>query len=108
MLLPALLALAQIATAPAQATTVRPERVEGPPPTHLVSHAHLFALPDGAVGYVPASASLHPPLLVLLHGAGHRQTEMVEHFEAEADMRGLVLLAPDSAGETWDAVESAK
>jgi dienelactone hydrolase len=33
---------------------------------------------------------------------------MVEHFEAEADMRGLVLLAPDSAGETWDVVETAK
>jgi len=111
MLLPALLALAQIATA----TPARPEEPRSgvskdrpEPPTRLVSHAHLFALPGGAVGYVPASAPAHPPLLVLLHGAGHRQTEMVEHFEAEADMRGLVLLAPDSAGETWDAVESAK
>jgi len=130
MLLPALLALAQIATAPAQAapSTARPEEPRGrvskdrPEPVgseadrssqsggqrRLVSHAHLFALPDGAVGYVPASATLHPPLLVLLHGAGHRQAEMVEHFEAEADARGLVLLAPDSAGETWDVVESAK
>ena len=118
MLLPALLALAQIATAPAQAAppTARPEPVgseadrssQSGGQRRLVSHAHLFALPGGAVGYVPASAPAHPPLLVLLHGAGHRQTEMVEHFEAEADMRGLVLLAPDSAGETWDAVESAK
>jgi predicted esterase len=102
MLLPAVfLALSQVA--PAQAA---------PPPTRLVSHSHLFALPDGAVGYVPASAVLSgskgPPLLVLLHGAGHEQTTMVEHFEAEADMRGLVLLAPDSAGETWDVVETAK
>jgi len=140
MLLPALLALAQIATAtPARPEEPRsgvskdpPERVEGPAPAarpepvgseadrssqsggqrRLVSHAHLFALPGGAVGYVPASAVLSgskgPPLLVLLHGAGHRQREMVEHFEAGADMRGLVLLAPDSAGETWDAVETAK
>jgi len=118
MLLPALLALAQIATAPAQAAppTARPEPVgseadrssQSGGQRHLVSHAHLFALPGGAVGYVPASAPAHPPLLVLLHGAGHRQTEMVEHFEAEADARGLVLLAPDSAGETWDAVETAE
>jgi predicted esterase len=117
MLLPALLALAQIATPATPArpeeprsgvSKDRPERVEGQPPTRLVSHSHLFALPDGAVGYVPSSASLHPPLLVLLHGAGHEQTTMVEHFEAEADMRGLVLLAPDSVGETWDVVETAK
>jgi len=118
MLLPALLALSQVTPTPAQAAppTARPEPVgseadrssQSGGQRRLVSHSHLFALPDGAVGYVPVSAPAHPPLLVLLHGAGHRQREMVEHFEAEADARGLVLLAPDSAGETWDAVETAK
>ena len=68
----ALLALAQVAGTAAA------------PAGALVHQSHLFGLPDGAVGYVPASASAHPPLLVLLHGAGHRQAEMVEHFEPEA------------------------
>ena len=82
-----------------------------PPPApaqHLVNHPKLFALSDGAVGYIPVSAGLHPPLLVLLHGAGHEQATMVEHFEAEADKRGLVLLAPDSRGVSWDKVLAAE
>jgi len=91
----ALLALAQVAQA-------------APAAGALVHHSRLFGLPDGAVGYVPVSASAHPPLLVLLHGAGHRQAEMVEHFEPEADERGIVLLAPDSRGVTWDKVLDAE
>jgi len=79
-----------------------------PAEAHLVHQSRLFALPDRAVGYVPASAGLRPPLLVLLHGAGHRQAEMVRDFEAEADERGIVLLAPDSRGSTWDAVSDAE
>ena len=79
-----------------------------PPAGALVHHARLFGLPGGAVAYVPVTASAHPPLLVLLHGAGHRQAEMVEHFEPEADERGLVLLAPDSRGVTWDKVLDAE
>jgi len=95
----AVLALSQIAQAapPSPAEAAR-----------LVSRSHLFALPDNAVGYIPASAGPRPPLLVLLHGAGHRQLEMVKHFEAEADARGLLLLAPDSLGDTWDSVADAE
>lgn len=103
MLLAALLALGAITPASAQSSPS-----STPTAQHLVLHSHLFALPDGAVGYVPASAGLHPPLLVLLHGAGHKQTSIVQRFETEADARGLVLLAPDSLGETWDVVEAAK
>ncbi len=33
---------------------------------------------------------------------------MIEQFEAEADARGLVLLAPTSRGITWDSILSAK
>lgn len=84
----AIAAVAQIAAA------------QPPPPPH----GRLVPLPDAAVAYIPASAGAHPPLLVLLHGAGHRQADMVEHFEAEADARGIVLLAPDSRGVTWDTV----
>jgi poly(3-hydroxybutyrate) depolymerase len=33
---------------------------------------------------------------------------MVQHFEDQADARGIVLLAPDSEGATWDAVSEAE
>ena len=89
----ALASLAQPSPAPAQS---------------LVRQSRLFALPDEAVGYIPASAPAHPRLLVLLHGAGRERLVMVEHFEAEADKRGIVLLAPVSRGPTWDSVESAE
>jgi predicted esterase len=74
----------------------------------VVQQPGLFPLPDDAVAYVPKSAGPNPPLLVLLHGAGHRQAEMVQHFEPEADKRGIVLLAPDSRGVTWDKVLDAE
>jgi predicted esterase len=114
-----LLAAAFLASAPAAAvsTSAHPELLEGLPfpsaarvqgsPSPSSGHTaagQVLTLPDNAVAYIPASAAAHPPLLVLLHGAGHRQLEMVQHFEPEADARGIVLLAPDSRGLTWDAV----
>jgi predicted esterase len=98
----ALLAFAQIANATPAAS---------PPPLPagaLVHRSRLFALPEDAVGYIPATAGAHPPLLVLLHGAGRRRLLMVQHFESEADKRGIVLLAPTSGGATWDAVSIAE
>jgi predicted esterase len=67
----------------------------------------LLALPDEAVGYVPASAGANPPLLVLLHGAGRGRLWMIERFRGEADKRGNVLLAPTSKGATWDEISVA-
>jgi len=75
------------------------------PPGTVVQQPGLFPLPDDAVAYVPSSAGPHPPLLVLLHGAGRQRLTMVQRFEAEADARGIVLLAPTSRGPTWDAVQ---
>ena len=95
-----LLAAALLALAPAQA---------GIAPAATVAHqSRLLELPDGAVAYIPSSASEHPPLLVLLHGAGHGQREGVQHMEAEADARGIVLLGPASYGPTWDVVAIAE
>lgn len=74
------------------------------PPGTVVEQQGLFPLPDDAVAYVPRSAEPNPPLLVLLHGAGRQRLTMIQHFEAEADERGIVLLAPTSKGPTWDAV----
>jgi len=75
------------------------------PPGTIVQQPGLFPLPDDAVAYVPKSAGPDPPLLVLLHGAGRQRLTMIQHFEAEADKRGIVLLAPTSKRPTWDAVE---
>ncbi|HVY89842.1 MAG TPA: hypothetical protein VG942_13305, partial [Hyphomonadaceae bacterium] len=54
--------------------------------------------------YVPASyLSDHPaPFLLLLHGASGRGDNMIRKFKDEADRRGIILLAPDSEGNTWD------
>src|SRR3954462_11757185 len=89
----------------AQATQAPP----APPATAAAAHQQrVIALPDDAIAYVPASAGPHPPLLVLLHGADHRPKWMIEQLAAEADARGLVLLAPTSKGATWDAVRGAE
>lgn len=68
--------------------------------------AGFFDLRDGAVGYIPPSIpqGTRAPLLVLLHGAGREGAEMVERFRTEADRHGIILLAPKSAGATWDTV----
>lgn len=60
------------------------------------------------IAYVPANAGAQPPLLVLLHGAGRRADRMIEDLAAEANERGIVLLAPTSRGATWDTVSSAE
>jgi phospholipase/carboxylesterase len=98
LLTAALLVLIQAARPPAAT----------PAPGALVQHSHLFGLSDHAIGYIPKSASVHPPLLVLLHGAGHRQVQMVQQLEAEADKRGIILLAPSSRDVTWDSVLTAE
>lgn len=43
------------------------------------------------------------PLLVLLHGATQR-ARLFERIAPMADSAGVVILAPDSRGMTWDAV----
>jgi phospholipase/carboxylesterase len=96
-----LLALAPIAQPAEQATVTTPAGT-------LVHQSRVFALPDDAVGYIPASAGPRAPLLVLLHGAGRDRLTMIQHFEPEADKRGIVLLAPTSRGPTWDAVGIAE
>jgi phospholipase/carboxylesterase len=68
----------------------------------------LIALPQGAVAYIPASAGPHPPVLILLHGAGHGHLEGVQRNEAVAEARGIVLLGPSSRGPTWDVVTEAQ
>ena len=60
---------------------------------------------DGLL-YVPTSykADTPAPLALLLHGAGRSSSELVTPMRPLADTAGLVLLAPDSRGATWDAI----
>ncbi len=65
----------------------------------------LDGVRDGFI-YVPAGYQPdHPaPLAVMLHGAGGIAQHGLNLFMPYADGAGLVLLAPDARGSTWDAV----
>ena len=82
--------------------------VSGTPATPSRTGARTLLLPDQAVAYFPPSVAAGttsaPPILVLLHGAGRDAAGLVGRFAAEADARGIVLLAPSSKGTTWDVI----
>jgi phospholipase/carboxylesterase len=61
-----------------------------------------------AILYVPESipSGASAPFLLLLHGAGGKGDDMIRKFRAQADTRGIILLAPDSADATWDVALS--
>ncbi len=60
---------------------------------------------DGLLHVPPAAAAGTPcPLVVLLHGAGSSAGNGLGLLATGADEAGLVLLAPDSRGRTWDAI----
>jgi predicted esterase len=66
-----------------------------------------FAVPPStAVIHVPESADREAPtaLLIFLHGAGRTVDAFVEAHRAGADAAGVIVLAPYSAGSTWDAI----
>src|SRR4029078_9320345 len=60
---------------------------------------------DGLL-YVPTSykPDTPAPLALLLHGAGRDSSELVTPMRPLADTSGLVLMAPDARGPTWDAI----
>jgi phospholipase/carboxylesterase len=45
------------------------------------------------------------PLIVLLHGAGGDASGILGLMQAEAAARGVLLLAPQSDGATWDVIQ---
>jgi phospholipase/carboxylesterase len=60
---------------------------------------------DGVIqmpGAPPRSGAL--PLLVFLHGATQSGAGMVRRIGPAADQAGVVVVAPDSRGTTWDAI----
>jgi len=60
---------------------------------------------DGLL-YVPAgyAAEEKAPLALTLHGAGGNARSGISHFLRLADEAGVVLLAPESRGRTWDVL----
>jgi phospholipase/carboxylesterase len=62
---------------------------------------------DGLL-HVPARLAPGPvPLMVLLHGAGSTGRRQLDRMIDAINTAGLVVLAPDSRGSTWDAIRGA-
>lgn len=72
---------------------------------------HQFGLESGRDGLLYVPAGYHPetaaPLVLMLHGAGGDARGGIDPFLALADRAGLLLLAPDSRGSTWDLVQGS-
>ncbi|HEV2811747.1 MAG TPA: hypothetical protein VGW10_00735 [Solirubrobacteraceae bacterium] len=65
----------------------------------------IGAARDGLLHVPPGAAHGNPcPLVVLLHGAGSSGDRVVRILEPLVDAKGLILLAPDSRGTTWDVI----
>jgi phospholipase/carboxylesterase len=79
------------------------------PPLQLGARSGLFDL-DGlrAAAFVPPGLdrATPAPLLLLLHGAGGKGDGLMRRFMPLAEQRGVILLAPDSARQTWDAIRA--
>jgi phospholipase/carboxylesterase len=82
----------------------------GTPTGTITPGEQPLSLAEGRDGllYVPAgySASKPAPLVLMLHGATGSARGALRPFRELADGAGLVLLAPESRGTTWDAIRS--
>ena len=114
--------LASCRTAPATGSASRPTASGGPAgPGRLTARpgasrdadasSGLFPLGLAAGGrdgrlYVPTGyrADTPAPLVLMLHGAGGSAEGALRPFLDRADERGLLLLAPESRGATWDFI----
>ena len=60
-------------------------------------------------GFLHVPASLEPgrpaPLLVMLHGAGGSGANILPTVSDRAERHGVLVVAPDSRGGTWDLIE---
>ena len=83
----------------------RPGAAREPAPPPGVHALGLSLLKDGLL-FVPASyAPATPaPFALVLHGAGGNARRALEPLVPLAEAAGLVLLAPDARGPTWDRI----
>lgn len=56
--------------------------------------------------YIPKSYSMEKPapVVVILHGAGGHAEGALQLISDFADVHGLILIAPESRGRTWDMI----
>lgn len=97
-------AVAMAQTSPAKPGLLSPPAAQ--PAGPAAPGLQTFRAGTSASLYIPASVKPADPapFLLLLHGGGQKGGDMIRMFRAEADRRGIVLLAPDAARRTWDAV----
>lgn len=81
--------------------TARPD-LNAPP--SLQPGTTSVRLATGRTGLLHVPPGAATTLVVVLHGAGGTAEQGLSLLRAHADARGLVLLAPSSAGSTWDAI----
>ena len=93
--IPALAAGPSLSATPPSALPASPETRTG-----------ILTLAGGAYAYLPKGLTGAPaPLLVALHGAGGRASDVLESYRADADANHFILLIPQSKGPTWDMIE---
>ncbi len=59
---------------------------------------------DGVVQMPATRRAVAAPLLLWLHGAGQSGAGSLRRIGPAADAAGVVVVAPDSRGRTWDAI----
>ncbi len=59
---------------------------------------------DGVIQMPTTRREAAAPLLLWLHGAGQSGEGSLRRIGPAADAAGVVLVAPDSRGQTWDAI----
>lgn len=83
----------------------RPERMAAPA---RAAGRHVLGLRNGRDGIVLIPRGLDPatpaPLIVGLHGAGGIASQMLDLLAPAAEARGVIVLAPESRGRTWDVI----
>jgi predicted esterase len=82
------------------------KEVSGRRPQSAGLHALDVDTARSALLYVPVGyrADRPAPLVVMLHGAGGHPQRVLDYVTTLADSTGVILLAPKSAGMTWDVV----
>jgi phospholipase/carboxylesterase len=75
-----------------------------PTPTKGLTQLGLISGRDGIL-YVPESYSpdTPTPLFIGMHGAGGGSSDWMS-YHARAEERGMIFMAPDSRGSTWDLI----
>jgi len=83
----------------------RPDPQAGPPPAPGRTALGLGRGRDGLLHVPPAvQAGTPPALMVVLHGAGSSAARAIDLMAGLADEHGVLLVAPDSRGATWDVI----